>query len=79
MANMIMLYNVDAMTKEINELQKEGETINDDVLSILAPYRTSHINCLGQYHFRPTRAIIGRAEYKVTGVILFLTLHAYKA
>ena len=49
LANMIMLYNVDQMTKIFNQLTEEGYSITPKVLKAFAPYRTQHINRFGSY------------------------------
>lgn len=48
-ANMIILYNVQAMSKAIKQLQAAGHQIDQAILAGLAPYRTSHINRYGDY------------------------------
>jgi len=48
-ANMIMLYNVDGMTRVFNDLVKEGYEITEEVIDAFAPYRTEHINRFGSY------------------------------
>lgn len=49
LANMVILHNAQAMTKVINDMQAQGEEISDNLLKHLSPYRTSHINRLGEY------------------------------
>lgn len=48
-ANMIILHNVDQMTRVLAGLQEEGVELNPEVLGGLSPYRTSHINRFGDY------------------------------
>lgn len=48
-ANLLILYNVDEMTRVFNELIEEGYTIDKEVLQAFAPYRTEHINRFGSY------------------------------
>ena len=48
-ANQIILHNVNSMTKVLTELKKEGHSITGDVYAGLSPYRTEHINLLGDY------------------------------
>ncbi|MFK7934144.1 MAG: Tn3 family transposase, partial [Saprospiraceae bacterium] len=48
-ANMIMLYNVDSMTRVLNDLVKEGYEITEEIIDAFAPYRTEHINRFGSY------------------------------
>lgn len=49
LTNMIMLYNVNAMTKVFNDLLKEGYDITEDLVNAFSPYRTEHINRFGSY------------------------------
>ena len=46
-ANLLMLFNVDAMTKAINKLKSEGVPISSEMLTKLSPYRGQHISLLG--------------------------------
>ena len=48
-ANLLILYNVDEMTRVIQELLKEGHYVNEEVLPLLSPYRREHINRFGSY------------------------------
>ncbi len=48
-ANMIILHNVEHMTRVLAELRDEGRHITPEVLAGLSPYRTSHINRFGDY------------------------------
>ncbi|MBI2399176.1 MAG: transposase [Xanthomonadales bacterium] len=48
-ANLIILHNVNEMTRVIGELQQEGMTFTDEVLGGLSPYRMGHINRFGDY------------------------------
>ena len=48
-ANLLILYNVDEMTRVIQELIKEGHQVNEEVLPLLSPYRREHINRFGSY------------------------------
>lgn len=48
-ANQIILHNVNSMTKVLTELKKEGHSITGDVYAGLSPYRTEHVNLLGDY------------------------------
>lgn len=56
-ANLVILHNVNAMTQVLNELKQEGFKITDRLVAGLAPYRTSHINRLGDYILNLQRAI----------------------
>lgn len=42
-ANMVILHNVETMTRVIKELQGDGMPITQEVLAGLSPYRTHHI------------------------------------
>ena len=48
-ANLLILYNVDEMSRVFNELIAEGHPIDKEVLQAFAPYRTEHINRFGSY------------------------------
>lgn len=48
-ANLVILHNVEQMTRVLAELRGEGSTISPEVLAGLSPYRTSHINRFGDY------------------------------
>lgn len=48
-ANMIILYNVVAMTKAIGELIKEGYPIDPAILAGMSPFRRGSINRFGTY------------------------------
>ncbi len=54
-ANMVILYNVNAMTKTLAELKKDGLMVTPEVLRGLSPYRTEHINLLGDYTIDTSR------------------------
>lgn len=54
-ANLVILHNVNAMTKVIRQLRKEGLDITDDMLAGIAPYRRNHIDLLGKYPLRVNR------------------------
>ncbi len=47
--NLIILHNVHNMTIVLRKLREEGVTITPEVLAALSPYRTAHINRLGEY------------------------------
>ena len=57
MANMIILHNVERMTRILAELGDEGMGISAEVLAGLSPYRTSHINRFGDYTLDLSREI----------------------
>ena len=48
-ANLVILHNVEAMTRVLKEFQEEGLPIDEGILAGLAPYRTGHINRFGDY------------------------------
>lgn len=54
-ANQVILYNANAMTKTLRELKKDGLSVTPDVLKGLSPYRTEHINLLGDYTIDTSR------------------------
>jgi TnpA family transposase len=48
-ANMVILYNVQWMSRKLKELQAKRHPVDADVLEALSPYRRDHINRLGSY------------------------------
>lgn len=48
-ANMVILHNVQSMSKVLKGLQQQGHAIDEDVLKALSPYRNNHINRFGDY------------------------------
>lgn len=56
-ANMVILHNVEQMSRLLAELRDEGFDINPDVLAGLSPYRTAHINRFGDYTVDTTKEI----------------------
>jgi len=48
-ANLVILHNVEAMTRVLKEFSEEGLPIDEGILGGLAPYRTEHINRFGDY------------------------------
>nr|WP_272939575.1 Tn3 family transposase [Cupriavidus necator] len=48
-ANMVILYNVQWMTRKLKDLQEKGHPVDAEVLRVLSPYRREHINRLGDY------------------------------
>lgn len=48
-ANMVILYNVNAMTKTLAELKGDSLIVTPEALRSLSAYRTEHINLLGYY------------------------------
>ncbi|WP_125077094.1 Tn3 family transposase [Pseudoxanthomonas sp. SGT-18] len=57
-ANMIILHNVDQMTRTLAELRQEGLELTPEVLAGLSPYRTSHINRFGDYTLDLAREVV---------------------
>jgi hypothetical protein len=43
-ANLVILHNVDSMSKAINKLKRQGFNADAEALRSLSPYRTEHIN-----------------------------------
>lgn len=54
-ANQVILYNVNAMTKTLRDLKKDGLLVTPEVLKVLSPCRTEHINLLGDYSIDTSR------------------------
>ena len=48
-ANLVILHNVEAMTRVLKDIQAEGFVVDAAVLGGLAPYRVEHINRFGDY------------------------------
>ncbi|QUN32294.1 Tn3 family transposase (plasmid) [Cupriavidus sp. KK10] len=48
-ANMVILYNVQWMSRKLKALQEKGHPVDAEVLKVLSPYRREHINRLGDY------------------------------
>ena len=48
-ANMLILHNVESLSRVLREMAAEGIAITEDVLKALSPYRTHHINRFGDY------------------------------
>ena len=57
-ANMIILHNVDQMSRILAELMREGVELTPEVLGGLSPYRTSHINRFGDYTLDLGRVVV---------------------
>ena len=56
-ANLIVLHNVNAMTKVLKRLKRSNFEITPELLPALSPYRTSHTNLLGQYPLETNRRL----------------------
>lgn len=48
-ANMVILYNVQWMSRRLKELQASGHPVDIEVPKVLSPYRKDHINRFGDY------------------------------
>ena len=48
-ANMVILHNVQWMSRKLKELQAHGYPVGEPVLKSLSPYRFAHINRFGDY------------------------------
>jgi hypothetical protein len=51
-ANLLIFHNVYSMTQVLNELESQGVMITPEMLSVLNPFWTGHINRLGIYEVR---------------------------
>lgn len=51
-ANLIIFPNTYSMTQALTEMAAEGITLSPELLSVLSPYRTEHINRFGRYELR---------------------------
>jgi TnpA family transposase len=56
-ANMVILYNVEHMSRALLELQEEGMSISPEMLAGLSPFRMAHINRFGDYTLDPERQV----------------------
>lgn len=56
-ANLVILYNVDEMTRVLDELLQEGYPIDEELLQAFSPYRTEHINRFGSYTLDSDRKV----------------------
>jgi len=56
-ANMVILFNVQWMSRKLKELQGKGHPVDADVLRVLSPYRREHINRLGDYRLDLQRPV----------------------
>ncbi|MDF3839615.1 Tn3 family transposase [Cupriavidus basilensis] len=48
-ANMVILHNVQWMSRKLKDLQERGHPVNAEVLKALSPYRREHVNRFGNY------------------------------
>jgi TnpA family transposase len=56
-ANLVILYNVEQMSRVLSELRDEEVEISPEVLAGLSPYRTLHINRFGDYTVDTSRTV----------------------
>lgn len=56
-ANLVILHNVQNMSRVLKALQRQGYDVDEDVLKGLSPYRTSHINRFGDYRLDLDRQV----------------------
>jgi len=70
-ANMIILHNVERMTRVLTQLRDEGVAVSAEILRGISPYRTAHINRFGDYTLDVSRDI-APLDYAIT--ILTTTL-----
>jgi len=63
-ANLVILHNVQEMSRVLKDLQRQGHPVDEAVLKALSPYRTSHINRFGDYTLDLDRKI-KPIDYKI--------------
>lgn len=63
-ANLVILHNVQEMSRTLKDLQRQGHPVDEGVLKALSPYRTSHINRFGDYTLDLDRKI-KPIDYKI--------------
>lgn len=63
-ANMVILHNVQWMSRKLKELQGQGYQVGEPVLKALSPYRTTHINRYGDYTLDLSRPV-APIDYKI--------------
>lgn len=56
-ANLVILHNVEQMSRVLSQLRDEGVEISPEVLAGLSPYRTAHINRFGDYTVDTSREV----------------------
>ncbi len=56
-ANLVILHNVEQMSRVLAQLRDEGIEISPEVLAGLSPYRTAHINRFGDYTVDTSREV----------------------
>lgn len=63
-ANMVVLYNTERMTRVLKQLMEDGTEITADIIAGLSPYRTAHINRFGDYILDMNRQAL-RPDYRI--------------
>ncbi len=63
-ANMVILNNVQSMSRVLKELQQQGHPVDEAILKGLSPYRSSHINRFGDYMLDLSRKT--SPDYKIS-------------
>lgn len=63
-ANLVILHNVQEMSRVLKDLQRQGHPVDEAVLKALSPHRTSHINRFGDYTLDLDRKI-KPIDYKI--------------
>ena len=48
-ADLLIFPNVVTMSKALRHMEADGHATSDDILAVLSPYQTEHINRFGQY------------------------------
>ena len=48
-ANLLIFHTLVTMTRTLQRLEQEGHVIEKEVLEVLSPYQTEHINRFGNY------------------------------
>lgn len=64
-ANMVILHNVQGMSKVLKDLQAKGFNLTEEILRGTAPYRREHINRFGEYPLDLEREI-DPIDYKIS-------------
>jgi TnpA family transposase len=57
LANLIILYNVQEMTRALQQLREEGIELDEETICFLAPFRTEHIRRFGSYTLDWTKKV----------------------
>jgi hypothetical protein len=54
-ANLLVFHNLVGMTRALRQLEADGQQISDQILAVLSPYQTAHINRFGNYSLNFSR------------------------